>query len=64
MKRDLDRLMIIISKFVHSHLYPKGSFIEVVSQPRDKVRVLLRGEALVFEPINYKSYRNCVKNND
>jgi len=62
MKRDLDRLMAVISKFVHSHLYPKGSIIEVVAHPRDRIRVLLRGEALVFEPINHKSYHTCLKN--
>lgn len=61
MKRDLDMLTAVISKFVHPKLYPKGSVIENVASDRNRVRVLLRGEVAVFEPINYKSFKNCKK---
>lgn len=61
MKRDLDMLTAIISKFVHGKVYPKATILETVATDRSKVRVLLRGQVAVFEPINYKSYKNCVK---
>ena len=61
MRRDLDLLTAVISKFVHAKVYNKGSIIESVATRRNKVRVLLRGELAVFEPINYKSYKNCLK---
>jgi hypothetical protein len=61
MKRDLDMFSAVIAKFVHPQLWPKGSIMESVARERDKIRVLLRGEVAVFEPVNYKSYKNCTK---
>lgn len=43
MKKDLDMLTAVISKFVHSKVYSKGSIVETVAASRNKVRVLLRG---------------------
>lgn len=54
-------LTAVISKFVHGKVYPKASIIETVATDRKKVRILLRGEVAVFEPINYKSFKNCMK---
>jgi len=61
MKRDLEMFTSIISKFVHGRVYPKASILETVAADRSKVRILLRGEIAVFEPINHKSYKNCLK---
>lgn len=61
MKRDIDMFIAVISKFVYPTLYPKGSIIETVCTSRKSVKILLRGEISVFEPINYKSYKNCLK---
>lgn len=61
MKRDLDMFSAGIAKFVHPQLWPKGSIIEAVARERDRIRILLRGEVAVFEPVNYKSYKNCLK---
>lgn len=52
----------VVSKFVYPRLYKKGSLIETVGIARDAVRVVLRGQIAVFEPINYKSFKNCEKN--
>lgn len=62
MKRDIDMLIAVISKFVYPALYPKGSIIQTVSTPRKTVKILLKGEVAIFQPINYKSYKNCLKN--
>ena len=59
MKRDIDMLTAVISKFVYPRLYPKGAIIESVATNRQNVKILLKGEVAVFEPINYKAFRNC-----
>ena len=61
MKRDLDMFMGIISKFVYAKVYPKGTILENIGDQRNSIKVLLRGEMLIFQPINYKSYKNCMK---
>ena len=61
MKRDLDMLTAIISKYVHARTYTKSTVLEVAGTDRKKIRILLKGDIAVFEPINYKSYKNCVK---
>ena len=61
MKRDLDMLTAIISKFVHGKTHKKSSILEVAGTDRRRIRILLKGEVAIFEPINYKSYKNCVK---
>ena len=43
MKRDLDMLTAIISKFVHGRAYPKSTILETVATDRSKIRILLRG---------------------
>lgn len=61
MKRDLDMLTGILAHFVHPRLYSKGTLIEAVALPRDCVRVLLSGHVIVFEPINHKAFKSCMK---
>jgi hypothetical protein len=43
MKRDIDKLIAVISKFVYPTLYPKGSIIETVTTSRKSVKILLKG---------------------
>lgn len=62
MKRDIDMFTAVISKFVYPTIYTKGSIIEEVATQRQSIKILLRGEVAVYEPINYKSYKNCIKN--
>lgn len=59
MKRDIDMLTAVISKFVYPKLYPKGAIIESVASNRQNVKIMLKGEVGVFEPINYKAFKNC-----
>lgn len=59
MKRDIDMLTAVISKFVYPKLYQKGAIIESVASNRQNVKILLKGEVAIFEPINYKAFKNC-----
>jgi hypothetical protein len=43
MKRDIDMLISVISKFVYPVVYPKGTIIETFSTPRRSVKILLKG---------------------
>ena len=48
MKRDLDMLTAIISKYVHARNYKKSTVLEVAGTDKKKIRVLLKGEIGVF----------------
>jgi hypothetical protein len=43
MKRDIDMMISVISKFVHAVFYPKGTIIENFTAPRRSVKILLKG---------------------
>ena len=61
MKRDIEMLIAVISPFVYAKLYPKGSIIQTVTNQRSSIKVLLQGEVAIYEPLNYKSWKNCLK---
>lgn len=62
MKRDIDMFTGVISKFVYPKVYSKGSIMEEVATSRESIKILLKGDVAIFEPINHKSYKNCLKN--
>lgn len=51
----------MIASFVEITKYKKGTIIEATAMERKSVKILLMGEIIMFEPINYKAFKSCQK---
>ena len=58
-KRDQENIINFIAPFVEVTGYGRGTVVEGTGVGRRAVRVLVLGEVVEVEPINYKSFRNC-----
>lgn len=60
-KRDNANIITLIASFVEITKYKKGAIVEATGIKRKSVKILLYGEIAHFQPVNYKSFKNCVK---
>lgn len=40
--------------------YRKGTIVEITGMKRESIKVLLVGDVAMFQPVNYRAFRNCV----
>lgn len=49
----------MIAPFIHMTKYAQGAIVQATAVKRRSIKILLMGEVVMFQPINYKAFKNC-----
>lgn len=58
-KRDHNNVINMIAPFIHMTKYAQGAIVQATAVKRRSIKILLMGEVVMFQPINYKAFKNC-----